>query len=179
MNRIKDLAFLEKDDNGKDIIEMVVRDDSNFLSPYSGKNPDISSDVSDFLDSSIKGVLPSEEIKIVIKSNVIDDSEKEIDKQAIKNHYDLARINIERRLITNGGISLIMFLVGLFVIGLLIFLDQMNVQKIWTTIVEIAGWVFIWEAVDKFFIERKSLKLEKIYALKMINAEIIYDKLDQ
>src|SRR5574344_988123 len=93
--------FLEKDADGRSIIDMVVKDDSNFLSPYYGKYPVINSEVAEYFDNAQKAVLPKNEIRIKIKSNVIDDNEKIIYGEAIKNHYHYVRMQILKELLSN------------------------------------------------------------------------------
>ncbi|NLC92674.1 MAG: hypothetical protein GX677_04320, partial [Treponema sp.] len=107
--------FLEKDADGRSIIDMVVKDDSNFLSPYYGKYPVINSEVAEYLDNSQKAVLPKSEIKIRIKSNEIDDNEKIIYEEAIKNHYQYVKLQILKELLSNRWTPFVMFIVGIIV----------------------------------------------------------------
>lgn len=175
-NNIKNI-FLEKDADGRSIIDMVVKDDSNFLSPYYGKYPVINSDVAEYLDNSQKAVLPKSEIRIKIKSNVIDDNEKIIYEEAIKNHYHYVRMHILKELLSNRWTSFAMFIVGIIVIAFMIVANYMEIPEVWSTVLEIIGWVFIWEAADKSFIERKTIRNQLRYANKMINAVIEFEEL--
>src|SRR5574344_1797409 len=111
LNTMKKI-FLEKDADGRVIIDMVVKDDSNFLSPFYGKYPVISQEVAEYLDNAQKAVLPKNEIRIKIKSNAIDANEKTIYENAIKNHYQYVRMQILKELLSNRWTSFAMFIVG-------------------------------------------------------------------
>lgn len=169
--------FLEKDADGRSIIDMVVKNDSNFLSPYYGKYPVINSEVAEYLDNSQKAVLPKSEIKIRIKSNEIDDNEKIIYEEAIKNHYQYVKLQILKELLSNRWTPFVMFIVGIIVIAFMFVANYMEIPEVWSTVLEIIGWVFIWEAADKFFIERKTIRNQLRYANKMINAVVEYEPL--
>lgn len=55
--------------------------------------------------------------------------------------------------------------------------DRIEVSEVWSTVLEIVGWFFIWKSADKFFIEKTSLCNKLRYANKMINAVVEYEKL--
>ena len=68
----------KRDADGRVIINMTVKDDTDFLSVFSiGDTPVISSEVAEFLESSTHSVLPKEQLALRIHSNCIDDNEKE------------------------------------------------------------------------------------------------------
>ena len=78
----------ERDENNRRIIHLNVTDDGNFLSPLSVKgNSLISSETAEFLNLNIKHNLKDSGVKLIISSNAIDETEKEIYKTAIKNYY--------------------------------------------------------------------------------------------
>ena len=43
----------------------------------------------------------------------------------------------------------------------MVLFDHFFGNAIWTEIVDIFAWVFVWEAVDQFFIERRKLILDR------------------
>ncbi|MCD8325878.1 MAG: hypothetical protein LUC90_04080 [Lachnospiraceae bacterium] len=66
---------------------MTVKDDSDFLSVYSVTDtPVISSEVAQFLEHSIQDLMRPEHLTLIIKSNCIDDIEKELYRKGIANH---------------------------------------------------------------------------------------------
>ena len=56
-------------------------------------------------------------------------------------------------------------------------LELKGTNYILSEMVDIAAWVFMWEAVDLFFLERKILKVEQLRACRLFGAEISYRSL--
>lgn len=51
-------------------------------------------------------------------------------------------------------------------------LDRLGANGVWVECVDIFAWVFLWEAVDQFFIERGLLLLKRKRDLAFIRIEI-------
>ncbi len=171
--KIDDLLNINIDDQGRYIIEMTILDDSNFISPYCGKEPIVSSEVATYLDNIIKNVPPKGSISLYLYSNVISKDNESKYQAAIKNYYSNEKRQLKRDLLYNQIAAFSMFGIGFVIIAVMlifIFLDKIN--EIWSTILEIIGWVFVWEAVDKFVFERNYLKREINRADQLINAEV-------
>lgn len=168
----------EYDNEGREVIRMQVRDDSNFLSMYSPKNEVvISSEVSDFLDNAIKSKRLNNDLHIIISSNVIDDNEKLEYQRGIKNYYRLRILDLDRRLKSNLVSAILMILVAIFIFVTYIILELHHSNYILLQLIDIAAWVFVWEAVDLFFLERKRLKYEQLRDCSLYDAKISYEKL--
>ena len=80
---------------------------------------------------------------------------------------------IEGRMKING-IRRITFL-AVIIFSLVIFLNHLSLlSAVATEIIDIAGWVFMWEAVDLFFIERPLNKYELLKNHKLVEAVVNY-----
>lgn len=142
-------------------LQMTVHDDSDFLSPYSETDvPVISTEVAEFLDESAMAFHHSEKLVLEIKSDCIDDEEKKIYPKAIRNYYTLRQVACARDLKRNSFVSLIMTLIGVFSLAGMFLLDHFGIRDIWVECIDIFAWVFLWEAVDQYFIERRVLKIK-------------------
>lgn len=142
-------------------IGMSVSDDADFLSKYSeiGK-PVISEEVADFLENAARAFHPDQSFTLDIKSDCIDEAEKPRYQEAIKNHYDLKLSEIERELKRKTFISVFFTAIGVIALAVMFILSALHVGEIWTECVDIFAWVFLWEAVDQFFIERSGLLMK-------------------
>lgn len=77
-----------RDADGRVIINMTVKDDTDFLSVFStGDTPVISSEVAEFLENSTQSIRPKEQLILKIHSDCIDDNEKKEYGRAIKEYY--------------------------------------------------------------------------------------------
>ncbi|MEG1609182.1 MAG: hypothetical protein RR348_04870, partial [Clostridia bacterium] len=107
MNKKAGSVAPQHDDDGRLVVDMMVRDDSSFISPFSNsQQPMLSTEAADFLDSAIKPANYKDEIRLKIHSDCIDEEEQEIYKVAIKNYYNHAyvvgRQNIKRSYIVSA-----------------------------------------------------------------------------
>ena len=171
---------IEFDDEGRSIIDITVYDDEYFLSPYTSNNNELISDeVATFLDHSVKVVSPKEPLHINIISNSINQNEEIVYKRAIKNYYLNQIVDINRKLRFNSIASAMFTLIGLLTFFILLLLDSTITSEIIYEIFSIFGWVFLWEAVDQFFIERNKLNRQKNRDLNIYGAKITFNKLNK
>ena len=140
------------------VINMTVLNDDDFLSPYSPTDtPVISSDVAEFLENSAAKYIPKQQIQLNMHSNCIDDNEKVVYDSAIRNHFYLKLQGAELDLKRNLIVSVVFTVIGILGLAAMLLLDHFFDNAMWTEIVDIFAWVFVWEAVDQFFIERRKL----------------------
>lgn len=158
-------------------INMTVNDDSNFLSPYAetGK-PVISSEVAEFLENSANAFHPKEKITLVIHSGCIDENEKIVYEKAIRNHFSLQLNDVDRSMRRKTIIATWFSVVGILALAFMFLIGRLGINDLWVECVDIFAWVFLWEAVDQFFIERSGLMLRRKRLDNFINMEIIFEK---
>lgn len=168
----------ERDADGRVILRMTVRDDSGFLSPYCGERPVISSEVADYLDNAASAYPGKNAFALYIKSDVITDEEARVYDAAIRNFYRNRMKKSRRDVIRNRFAAVAMLLMGVLVFSLLFFLEHRGLGEMMTNILDIAAWVFVWEAIDLFFLERHKLIAEHRVSEKYVNADIRFFKDD-
>ena len=112
-----DSRRFQRDDENRVIINMTVKDDSNFLSVFSQSDtPVINTEVAEFIENSTNSVLPKEQLTLRIHSDCIDDTEKAIYREAIKEYYREKRIADSRELNRNNIIALLLTVAGVAVL---------------------------------------------------------------
>lgn len=142
-------------------IMLAVTDDSNFLSPYCPPGePVISSEVAEYLENAVKAYHPNQKLKLTITGDCIDESEEKVYKTAIRNYYMLKETEILRDVARKAMVSLWFALIGIVSLAAMVVLSNAGLKSIWAECIDIFAWVFIWEAVDQFFIERNGLLLK-------------------
>lgn len=149
----------EYDGNGRAIINMTVRDDSEFLSSFSvNHTPVISDVVAMFIESATVSLLPKTPITLRIHSDCIDEEEKKIYPSAIseyyRRHYDANRREIRR----NAILSLLLALGGIAVLSAIFLFSDYLGNSLWNEVIDIVAWVFLWEAADLHFLENHALR---------------------
>ena len=156
-------------------IDMSVNDDSSFLSPYAetGK-PIISSEVAGFLENAANAFHPKEKIVLTIHSTCIDENEKPVYDNAIRNYFKLRQKDVNRDMKRKTVIAIWFSIVGIVALAFMFLIGRQDINDLWVECVDIFAWVFLWEAVDQFFIERSGLLLKKKRLDNFINMEIIF-----
>ncbi|OLA93334.1 MAG: hypothetical protein BHW64_07045 [Candidatus Melainabacteria bacterium LEY3_CP_29_8] len=157
-----------------DIILTIINDD-NFLSPYSPTyKPIISSEVAEFIENCANEYHPKTNLILNIYSNCIDENEKETYNNAIKNYFTLKLNDVTREIKRTVFTGILFSIVGIIVLALMFLLSNLEAKAIWIECVNIFAWVFLWEGVDKLFIERNKLLLKISRLSSFINMKINY-----
>ena len=161
--------LIDNDENNRRIIHLNVTDDGNFLSPLSVKgNPLISGETAEFLNLNIKHNLKDSGVKLIISSNAIDETEKEIYKTAIKNYYRYEYKTTWKELRRN------LFSACIFALAIILE-NTTNASAVILNMIDVFAWVFTWEAVDIFFLQRPKLHKEQQRNTAAIDAEIVFE----
>ncbi|MBE5730855.1 MAG: hypothetical protein E7350_02760 [Clostridiales bacterium] len=164
------------DNEGRIVVDMNLKDDTDFLSAFSAnETPVISSEVAEFIENTTQSISPYERLTLRIISDCIDKTEQRVYKDAIKEYYTERYRANDRELKIHNRIALILAILGVFVLAFAVFLDYRIGSVIWAEVVDIAAWVFLWEAVDiKFFKARQLALLQKRNAA-FIDMKIEYE----
>ncbi len=169
-----------RDEEGQAVIEMTVRDDGGFLSPYSaGARPMISGEVADYLMESAVSLAPHEPVCLQIHSDCIDEEEKTIYAHALHDYFSAHYFENAVTLRRNAVLSCIMAIVGLLTLTLGITLGIFEWVPVLGEALDIFAWVFLWEAVDLFFLERAVLRMKSRRYLRFADAKIVYSELEK
>ena len=166
---------IEETENGNAIIDIAVNDLDDFYSPYSPKGYKLlNPEMIDYIDEYSKGIPAKQELTLRISAqNKSDDSKDRIEKTIRRTYAEkIASVNDDLR--RNLMSSIIFMIVGLiFLVGVIITSTYEFSEAIYE-VLDIIAWVFIWEAVDTFFMERHKKRVEKIKYAKIAVSEIIF-----
>lgn len=135
----------ERDETGSIVINMTVKNDDGFLSPYStGSTPVISSEVAEFIENSTLILPPRARLVLRIHSDCIDGNEQQIYREAVKEYFAQRHSALckERRFNLVAVIALA--IAGITTLALSFLIDNV----IWAEVVDIVAWVLLWEATD-------------------------------
>ena len=78
---------------------------------------------------------------------------------------------MKKQLKKNSLSALFSLIAGLVLLLLNIYLVPHSIEYI-QSLLDIVSWVFVWTAVESFFLERTLLKLEQLLALRMVTAKV-------
>lgn len=163
----------KRDAFGRVIVNMTVKDDSDFLSVFSvNDTPVISSEVAEFIESSTYSVLPKEHLSLRIYSDCIDDNEKEDYRKAVKEYYTERYILNRQERNRNVIISSLLVIAGLIALSISFLISEQTGSVLWTEVINIVAWVFIWESVYVSSFTNRKLRIEMLRYLSYMSMNI-------
>lgn len=166
---------IEETANGNAIVDIAVADLDDFYSPYSPKGYKLlNPEMVEYIDEYAKGIPISQELTLRISAENQSVEAKERIEKTIRRTYAEKIANINEDLQRNLLSSIIFMIIGLiFLVGVII-TSAFKFSDVIYEVLDIISWVFIWEAVDVFFMERHKKRVEKIKYSKLAVAEIIF-----
>ncbi len=154
------------------IINIKIENKEQAISPFSyDENDKLNSDLSEFIIDKSKGVRMRQEIQL----NIFTDAplRKEEMQVTICNHFAQELEEGKRELRKTNIFSLVMLLLGIGTFAILATLYNSGFSNFYfESILEIAAWVFVWEAIDSIFLERPKVRRRKIQMQKLSSAKV-------
>lgn len=162
-------------DKNEAIIDVYIQDFSSAISPFSiASHPVINGEFASFLNQHLLATHLRHNIEIKITSPSLNTKE-EIDliKQAINNYYLDESIIINHKIKKNWLVSITFIILTILIFAFVVVCDYLKLlPNIILELFDIAGWVFMWEAVDLLFLERPINQFELLKSQKILNANI-------
>lgn len=169
----------KRDDSGRIIIQMNVKDDANFLSEFSeSATPVISTEVAEFIENETNAVPPNEDFTLQVYNDCIDDREEKVYSAAIKEYYMQKYIANEREIKRNRFAVLLLGIAGILVLAAELIFDYRVGNALWSSVIDIVAWVLLWEAVDIGVLEARvtAIKRKRFLAYLSMKTEYIPTK---
>lgn len=178
---IKYLKKLYKINNKSDefIIDLVINEYKQIFNPYDNRpynKKKLNNEVKDFLEQGFRDIpnLFKIEIRITVLENKRNKEMEEKIENAIRNTYNfdskylLRKVNSMRtKVVTYGFIAILLLAVGYVV-------EENSINRVLIESVDIGGWVFLWEAIHIFFIDRHLLLYELNSKMRTADSEITF-----
>ena len=172
-SKLSDDEWYEEDSSGRGIIDVGAENYDDVFSYYDldGENV-LDREFDQFLEAKADAIPLKQELALHFHvKNASEVKRDEIDK-TIKNHYKRELRALNRKLHRNTIFILYMLaMFGVF-LGLLVLAEVFAAPSVVQYIVDIAAWVFLWEAVDQWFMHRQEIKHELLKKYRFIRADI-------
>lgn len=168
-----------KNDNYEDIETINIKAESKaaIFSDYNyDSNEVLNSNLEEFLVEKVKNIPPKVNLRVkIFTDDCVDENEVKV---AYKNKFKGDFEELEQELKRNMLFAFTMLILGVLFMGFLILEMYFLNNYILSTILEIAVWVFVWEAVDSFFLERSSIRRKRYQMARLYYAELEVVTLD-
>ena len=161
------------DADGRTVIPMTVRDDSDFLSPFSeGAAPLISADVAEYLEEKTEDLPRRTELILQIRSSCIDPAEQEAYRLGVREFYLILYLSVRRELRRNLLLAFTLAAAGMLLLLATHLIDTHLGLPYWMELTDIVAWVFVWEAVDTLVFGSHDLRTQKLRCLSFMDMKI-------
>ena len=167
----------ELDEDGRVVVRINITDAEELLSVYNDHGKQIiSHSTAQFINNVTKPIPNKQDIHLKISCDSYTKDKEDVYKSAITNYYvnEFAHWMINLR--TTMVIALILLAISVVGFTALHLLGEC-LHPVVYTILDIASWVFAWEAVDQMFIQRHFLKVRQHRDLQIIYAKISFKRL--
>lgn len=168
-----------KNDNYEDIETINIKAESKaaIFSDYNyDSNEVLNSNLEEFLIEKVKNIPPKVNLRVkIFTDHCVDENEVKV---AYKNKFKGDFEELEQELKRNMLFAFTMLILGVLFMGFLILEIYFLNNYILSTILEIAVWVFVWEAVDSFFLERSSIRRKRYQLARLYYADLEVVTLD-
>ena len=157
--------------NGVSHIEINLSN-GNIYDEYS-TDSELNPTVFEFVDKVFRLVKKKADLEIDITfPSAMKDEEKDKIEKLFKSHYAINIVKSNEEIKRHNIVSIILLFFGIIVYGAYGLLEYFKMDFIFQGVIEIASWVFIWEAVDMFFLSNFGSRLERMKNIKIFNAKI-------
>lgn len=170
---IEDEKFLV-DEEGRGIIEIGAENYEDIFSYYSlnGSNV-LDGEFNKFLEAKADSIPLKYDLTLNFHVKDPDISKEQEIKFCVKENYEREIHAINRKMHNNTTFAFYMLLMGAIWLVAYILLFVFDIHFVLTVIAEIGTWVFFWETVDSFFLERRHLKQERLKKYRLMKSKII------
>ena len=159
------------EENGVPHIEINLSN-GNVYDEYS-TDSELNPTIFEFVDKVFRLVKKKADLEIDITfPSTMKDEEKDKIEKLFKSHYAINIVKSNEEIKRHNIVSIILLFFGIIVYGAYGLLEYFKMDFIFQGVIEIASWVFIWEAVDMFFLSNFSSRLERMKNIKIFNAKI-------
>ena len=155
----------------KKSVNIKVENKEQIISNYSyDENDKLNPDLSDYIISKTKNIHLSQDLILNFYTNE-QVYKKEI-QSTITNHFEEENYNVKKELKKSNITVVVLLLLGVVTLAMLVGFYNWFSNFYLEMVLEIAAWVFIWEAIDIFAFKRSKLRVKKMQMQKILSAEV-------
>lgn len=160
------------DEDGRGIVNIGAENYDDIFSPYCYKGGDtLSFEMVEYLMEK-QEIIPLD-YDLTLRFNIKDASEdkrKEI-QMAVKKNFENDIHAVDQRLQRISSLSFWFCVIGAILTAIYLVATKFFPTEI-TYLMDIMAWVFVWEGVSTYFLDRREMRINKIKSLRLAAAKI-------
>lgn len=166
------------------IIPIKLDSPDEIFNKYDPTQTTLAPDVYHYIDRCVYNIPIKFKVKLKIICDNVTEETKEKMSNAVRNHYGLIVYDKNLDLKTNTYKTIWLLICGIFFLAFMYMFNVDNSRISWLVsgesifkeILLVAGWFFIWEAVENFVSNRRNLRIDKVNNRQMLNAELFFEE---
>ena len=161
--------------DGKAQIDVALREGIELFDPLSiGRQRDLSVEIYDYIDRKLYAIPTLYEIRVCFHGELPKDAPEEEIRAMFTEHYAFMFRDKEADLRINSLKMIGLTLCGIVFLALYFALELSDLKPLFMEFLSIMGTFALWEAVDCWLLERKALKMERLYAGQAVLSEVVF-----
>ena len=171
---MKEALELDYNKDGDAIISIGLQATDDFFHPYSYKSYDLMNpDIIDYIDM-CEGSIPMQDnicLDIYTEESTTNEEKTRI-RQTVKRHNAEQAIVVEKNLKTQIWLGTILCIIGVLILVGKILLWDVLPNDMLDTLIDIIGWVFLWDGSEIFIFDIPPLKKQQLRSYRLMNAKV-------
>ena len=175
INDKKNLSMFDKNQDGDFVYEFRLKKSEIYSSFATKNNKIVNESLIEHVDEICDCLTKNDTLEFRVLTPKEDAATPNDIEQAFDNHYTKRMAKTKQEYRAALGQGLVMFFVGVLIFSLYFVLRtfiEPNSVVSFLEIVDIASWVFVWEAVDIIFLGIIQKRMEQLRYKKILNAKI-------
>lgn len=171
---MREAEELDYNKDGTVQINVGLKDADDFFSPYSYLSYELTNtEVIEYINMCEESIPDSEQLSIDIytESNTTNEQKKRI-KQSIKRYYAERIVRLKRKQKNNIILGIFYMILGFVVLLLESFFYDFFVSTHTVFLIEVVGWVFLWDGLETIMGEWSTIGEQKKQSYHLLNAKI-------
>ncbi len=161
--------------DGKAQIDVALHEGMELFDPLSvGRQRDMNVEIYDYIDRKLYAIPTLYEIRVCFHGELPKDTSEEEIRAMFTEHYAFMFRDKEADLRINSLKMIGLTLCGIVFLALYFALELSNLKPLFMEFLSIMGTFALWEAVDCWLLERKALKMERLYTGQAVLSEVVF-----
>lgn len=161
--------------DGRAQIDVNLFDGAELFNPLTyQRQRDLSGAIYELIDEKLYTIPLKYPVRICFHGHIPDEDTQQAVREVIQEHYMYTLRDKKEDLRINRLKTIGMAVFGVLLLTLYFALELSASNPVFMEFLSIAGWVAAWEAVESWFLERKSIRLEYLSAGQAVLAEVAF-----
>lgn len=162
-------------EDGRAQIDVNLLDGAELFNPLTyQRQRDLSGAIYELIDEKLYTIPLKYPVRICFHGQVPDEETQQAVRDVIREHYMYTLRDKKEDLRINRLKTICMALFGVILLTLYFALELSASNPVFMEFLSIAGWVAAWEAVESWFLERKSIRMEYLCAGQAVLSEVAF-----